>query len=145
MFLMLEVLSSFYVFFFLMIRRPPRSTRTDTLFPYTTLFRSGTYFPRFFKDFGMDVTVRNGAGSDMSSQLADGLIDGFAFAAGLPIAAFSELEAQHEVRFVTFSDEERKKLMDKYSSLGPSTIPADPYHQLDADQQTVGGINLARS
>src|SRR3546814_11843576 len=36
---------SFYIscvlcFFFLMIRRPPRSTRTDTLFPYTTLFRS---------------------------------------------------------------------------------------------------------
>src|SRR3546814_11309388 len=29
-----------YCFFFLMIRRPPRSTRTDTLFPYTTLFRS---------------------------------------------------------------------------------------------------------
>src|SRR3546814_15794931 len=28
------------VFFFLRIRRPPRSTRTDTLFPYTTLFRS---------------------------------------------------------------------------------------------------------
>src|SRR3546814_10440631 len=26
--------------FYLMIRRPPRSTRTDTLFPYTTLFRS---------------------------------------------------------------------------------------------------------
>src|SRR3546814_11956316 len=30
-------------FFFLMIRRPPRSTRTDTLFPYTTLFRSASY------------------------------------------------------------------------------------------------------
>src|SRR3546814_5703299 len=30
------------VFVFLMIRRPPRSTRTDTLFPYTTLFRSPT-------------------------------------------------------------------------------------------------------
>src|SRR3546814_9452376 len=29
-----------FVIFFLMIRRPPRSTRTDTLFPYTTLFRS---------------------------------------------------------------------------------------------------------
>src|SRR3546814_3454679 len=29
-----------YYFFFLSIRRPPRSTRTDTLFPYTTLFRS---------------------------------------------------------------------------------------------------------
>src|SRR3546814_14916260 len=30
-----------FVIFFLVIRRPPRSTRTDTLFPYTTLFRSG--------------------------------------------------------------------------------------------------------
>src|SRR3546814_14858639 len=30
----------FHFFFFLMILRPPRSTRTDTLFPYTTLFRS---------------------------------------------------------------------------------------------------------
>src|SRR3546814_14675263 len=29
-----------FLFFFVMIRRPPRSTRTDTLFPYTTLFRS---------------------------------------------------------------------------------------------------------
>src|SRR3546814_14866285 len=29
-----------FCFFFLMIRRPPRSTRTDTLFPYTTLFRA---------------------------------------------------------------------------------------------------------
>src|SRR3546814_7243413 len=34
------------IFFFLMIRRPPRSTRTDTLFPYTTLFRS----PRRIRD-----------------------------------------------------------------------------------------------
>src|SRR3546814_2042838 len=32
--------SIFLFFFFLMIRRPPGSTRTDTLFPYTTLFRS---------------------------------------------------------------------------------------------------------
>src|SRR3546814_19955953 len=38
---MSRVLSGFVLFlFFLMIRRPPRSTRTDTLFPYTTLFRS---------------------------------------------------------------------------------------------------------
>src|SRR3546814_16841149 len=28
-----------------MMRRPPRSTRTDTLFPYATLFRSGSYRP----------------------------------------------------------------------------------------------------
>src|SRR3546814_2431424 len=32
--------------FFVMLRRPPRSTRTDTLFPYTTLFRSPCREPR---------------------------------------------------------------------------------------------------
>src|SRR3546814_15338754 len=39
-FVLLYFLFSVSLFFFLMIRRPPRSTRTDTLFPYTTLFRS---------------------------------------------------------------------------------------------------------
>src|SRR3546814_15354175 len=34
------VIHSFIFLLCLMIRRPPRSTRTDTLFPYTTLFRS---------------------------------------------------------------------------------------------------------
>src|SRR3546814_12173791 len=37
-------LSFLCCFVFLMIRRPPRSTRTDTLFPYTTLFRSAKQF-----------------------------------------------------------------------------------------------------
>src|SRR3546814_7057914 len=36
----ISVVIVFFVVCFLMIRRPPRSTRTDTLFPYTTLFRS---------------------------------------------------------------------------------------------------------
>src|SRR3546814_10463061 len=39
------ILSS--LFLFLMIRRPPRSTRIDTLFPYTTLFRSHAARQRF--------------------------------------------------------------------------------------------------
>src|SRR3546814_13576761 len=38
--------------FFLMIRRPPRATRTDTLFPYTTLFRSAGGFRR--QEEGLD-------------------------------------------------------------------------------------------
>src|SRR3546814_8066761 len=51
-----------YVFFFLMRRRPPRSTRTDTLFPYTTLFRSGqlehlAITPRLRQRGGADVIV----------------------------------------------------------------------------------------
>src|SRR3546814_8290920 len=35
----------FDFYFFLLIRRPPRSTRTNTLFPYTTLFRSRQHAP----------------------------------------------------------------------------------------------------
>src|SRR3546814_19662958 len=38
-----------------MIRRPPRSTRTDTLFPYTTLFRSHVVFNRQAEDAGFDI------------------------------------------------------------------------------------------
>src|SRR3546814_7069756 len=45
MMIVLVSLSLYYCFFFLMIRRPPRSTRTDTLFPYTTLFRSAAGHP----------------------------------------------------------------------------------------------------
>src|SRR3546814_13890623 len=53
--LLLSLISCVYCFFacvnffvfFLMIRRPPRSTRTDTLFPYTTLFRSHPTPPGF--------------------------------------------------------------------------------------------------
>src|SRR3546814_10763050 len=42
-----------------MIRRPPRSTRTDTLFPYTTLFRSGQRFgrERRLAEFGGDIGI----------------------------------------------------------------------------------------
>src|SRR3546814_1772281 len=44
------------LFFLLMIRRPPRSTRTDTLFPYTTLFRSLLYasYSRGFRSGGFN-------------------------------------------------------------------------------------------
>src|SRR3546814_7773932 len=50
-----------------MIRRPPRSTRTDTLFPYTTLFRSGIAFtlyawraPKFVSEADFELFSREG-------------------------------------------------------------------------------------
>src|SRR3546814_3769900 len=48
MFVSVDICLVCLLFFFLMNRRPPRSTRTDTLFPYTTLFRSAL-LPRFDK------------------------------------------------------------------------------------------------
>src|SRR3546814_6193345 len=55
----LGVYRGFTVLFFLMIRRPPRSTRTDTLFPYTTLFR----YP------GPDLTVLDTEARDRLNRL----------------------------------------------------------------------------
>src|SRR3546814_3466007 len=49
--------------FFLMIRLPPRSTRTDTLFPYTTLFRSvDRTRPRLVAPGGAGLAARTGGG-----------------------------------------------------------------------------------
>src|SRR3546814_19582138 len=56
------VLSSLLSFVFLMIRRPPRSTRTDTLFPYTTLFRSNNGNRR-------DSTIAGNTDASMKDQL----------------------------------------------------------------------------
>src|SRR3546814_16974231 len=60
-----------------MIRRPPRSTRTDTLFPYTTLFRSVLALDcastEFFKD---GKYVRAGEGTTLTpAQMTDYLAD----------------------------------------------------------------------
>src|SRR3546814_20245215 len=62
------------VFFFLMIRRQPRATRTDTLFPYTTLFRSasrrnGTLYLGVTSDLVKRAWQhRNGLGSEFSAE-----------------------------------------------------------------------------
>src|SRR3546814_17958165 len=72
-----------------MIRRPPRSTRTDTLFPYTTLFREWRVIPRsggfvafelFFRDeqrgftqiFGPDAAVGGSSGRHDARDAVDG-------------------------------------------------------------------------
>src|SRR3546814_12424385 len=65
-------------FFFLMILRPPRSTRTDTLFPYTTLFRSGPGKP-------------GGGAAASHHQILD--LSGAVAAATAPRASSSALEA----------------------------------------------------
>src|SRR3546814_14042147 len=55
-----------------MIRRPPRSTRTDTLFPYTTLFRSLAGQPVAGRIVELDVDVAIGK---LQFQLQDELVD----------------------------------------------------------------------
>src|SRR3546814_8140149 len=80
--------------FFLMIRRPPRSTRTDTLFPYTTLFRSG--LERLFLALDALVTgvvLEDGrAGEAEQLGLGEEILDGLVVVAELRAVAFVEDE-----------------------------------------------------
>src|SRR3546814_17355125 len=73
--------------FFLMIRRPPRSTCTDTLFPYTSLFRS--YF--WLALFGLSLIAALSEGS-----LLKGLLGG---CFGLLLATIGVAEISADVRF----------------------------------------------
>ena len=103
----------------------------------------GTYFPMMFKVLGVNTTVRNGQGSDMAAGLQDGLLDAFPFCAGVPIAAFSELETTNKVRFFTYTDEEIRKLKAAMPELSDSVIPKGTYRQLTEDHKTVGVYNFA--
>src|SRR3546814_396805 len=83
-----------------MIRRPPRSTRTDTLFPYTTLFRSGAWFAaqgrpghpglRSYsvsgrvKRPGVKVVPAGTTARELIEAHSGGMLDGHAFKGYLP-------------------------------------------------------------
>jgi TRAP transporter TAXI family solute receptor len=102
----------------------------------------GTYFPLMFKALGIDTTIRNGQASDMAANLQDGLIDAFPFCAGVPIAAYSELETTNKVRFFTYTDDEIKKLKQALPELSDSLIPKGTYKQQTEDHKTVGVFNF---
>lgn len=103
----------------------------------------GTYFPMMFDALGIKATIRNGQGSDMAANLQDGLIDVFPFCAGVPIAAFSELETTNKVRFFGYTDDEIAKLQKAMPELSVSVIPKGSYKQQTEDQKTVGVYNFA--
>src|SRR3546814_20233786 len=67
-----------YFFFFLMIRRPPRSTRTYTLFPYTTLFRSVCPDATDAKTAGCVLAHWRFSGNAGGAQKPDDICAGFA-------------------------------------------------------------------
>ena len=103
----------------------------------------GTYFPMMFDALGIKATIRNGQASDMAANLQDGLIDAFPFCAGIPIAAFSELETTNKVTFFTFTDQEIATLKKAMPELSDAVIPKGTYKQLTTDHRTVGIYNFA--
>jgi TRAP transporter TAXI family solute receptor len=102
----------------------------------------GTYFPLMFKALDIDATMRFGQASDMANQLSDGLIDAFPFCAGLPIAAYTELDASKEVTFFGFTDAELAKIKKAMPELSDATIPKGTYKSQTEDHKTVGLYNF---
>src|SRR3546814_2469497 len=97
-----------------MIRRPPRSTRTDTLFPYTTLFRSchrtTAWTPATFNHSGVTVggcnTCHNGTTARSEEHT-------------------SELQSLMRISYAVFCLKKKKKLKSTTSSF-QSIIPLHP-------------------
>lgn len=99
---------------------------------------SGTYSPLIFDALGLKVTVRYSGASDGVSQLSDGLVDAFCFAAGLPISAISEFESQHPTQFLDFTDEQIQTVMKRYPELTPAIVPKGLYPSLDRNWKSLG-------
>lgn len=106
--------------------------------------RGGTasvYWPRFFENLGVQVRLQYGGASDLAGQLQDGLIDAFAFAAGVPISAFSQIEAQQAVNIFSFTEEELAIVIAN-NPVSAITIPGGTYRSVPEDQTTVAMWNF---
>lgn len=101
------------------------------------------YHPQMFEKLGLRVRTRNGGASDQAGQLQDGLIDAFAFAAGMPISAFSQLEAQANVNIFSYTAEEFAKVSEHFPELSAGVIPGSVYTSLDSDVPAVSLWNFA--
>src|SRR3546814_4231044 len=94
-----------YLFFFLMIRRPPRSTRTDTLFPYTTLFRSSG-ISKGFRQFLQSAVLTVGALLVIRGEASGGII--FASSILRSEEHTSELQSLMRISYAVFCLKKKK-------------------------------------
>lgn len=103
----------------------------------------GTYWPQFMQALGVNATISNAGAADAVGQLSDGLIDAFAFAAGVPISAFAEIAAQQDVVMFGFTPEEQTKVLEAFPAMAAFNIAAGTYAGHDYDQPTVALWNFA--
>lgn len=101
------------------------------------------YFPQLFEKLGIEVDTRNGGAADQASQVQDGLIDAFAFASGIPVSAFSQLEAQANVNIFSFTEQEMGEFLDDYPELSQGIIPSSAYASLNEDVPATSLWNFA--
>src|SRR3546814_1011064 len=96
-----------------MIRRPPRSTRTDTLFPYTTLFRSVLG--------AIPLALASGAGAEARHQIGWVIVGGMSFGTARSEEHTSELQSLMRISYAVFclkkKTNERAKCRDESTTV----------------------------
>lgn len=101
------------------------------------------YHSQLLEKLGINVRTRNGGAADQAGQLQDGLIDAFAFAAGMPISAFSQLEAQADVNIFSYEPEHFARISEQFPELSAAEIPASIYSSMPEDRAAISLWNWA--
>ena len=104
---------------------------------------AATYWPRFFEINGITADISYSGANDAVSQVKDGLIDAFAFAAGVPIAAFAQIAAENPVNIFAFTGDEAAKILEARPELSAFDIPGGLYEGYPDPQGTVSLWNFA--
>ncbi|WP_421927475.1 TAXI family TRAP transporter solute-binding subunit [Neoaquamicrobium sediminum] len=104
---------------------------------------AATYWPRFFEINGITADISYSGANDAVSQVKDGLIDAFAFAAGVPIAAFAQIAAENPVNIFAFNGDEAAKILEARPELSAFDIPGGLYEGYPDPQGTVSLWNFA--
>ena len=102
----------------------------------------GVYWVRWLESLGIEANMQYGSSSDQTSQLADGRLDAFILAGGMPHPSFSELETTQDVTIFGMSEETRAKLIEANPSAVPFDIPASTYKSVDTDLATAAMWNF---
>lgn len=104
---------------------------------------AATYWPRFLETLGVGANISFSGASDAVGQVKDGLIDAFAFSAGVPISAFAQIAAENEVNIFAFDEEERARVLEAMPELAAFEVPGGLYQGFPDPQATVALWNFA--
>lgn len=104
---------------------------------------AATYWPRFFEVIGVNPDISYSGANDAVGQVKDGLIDAFAFAAGVPIAAFAQIAAENDVNIFGFTPEQLDAILEARPEVSAFEVPGGLYDGFPDPQQTAAMWNFA--
>jgi len=84
-----------------------------------------------------DIKAEHLPNPDAADRMRDGLLDAAFVTTGVPNATFQEMAIATDIDVLSFSEEELKKIIDKYPFFSPYTLPANSYQGQTEDVQSV--------